>query len=177
MVTRRQSREWALQMLAQFDLNPPESVDSAIAEFWDQQVRLESDALAAEERGARVIFTSTDPRELSSLATAREFAEVRARGAWKDRDALDSALEPYLEHWSLYRLGTVERAVLRLGAWELLNCDDIPTPIVVNEAVDLAKWFSESKSGRFVNGVMDRFAKAVRAEAKQNAPEKETFTL
>ena len=176
MVTRRQSREWALQMLVQFDLNPPESVDSAIADFWEQQVRLESDSLAAEDRDARVIFTSTDPRELASLATARAFAEVRARGAWADRDALDAALEPYLENWSLYRLGTVERAVLRLAAWELQNCAEIPSPIIVNEAVDLAKWFSESKSGRFVNGVLDRFAKNVRAAQKQETPEEETFT-
>ena len=175
MVTRRQSREWALQMLVQFDLNPPESVDAAIADFWEQQVQLESDSLAAENRDARVIFTSNDPRELASLATARAFAEVRARGAWADRDALDAALEPYLENWSLYRLGTVERAVLRLAAWELQNCAEIPSPIVVNEAVDLAKWFSESKSGRFVNGVLDRFAKNVRAR-KQETLEEETFT-
>ena len=175
MVTRRQSREWALQMLVQFDLNPPEAVDAAIADFWEQQVQLESDSLAAENRDARVIFTSNDPRELASLATARAFAEVRARGAWADRDALDAALEPYLENWSLYRLGTVERAVLRLAAWELQNCAEIPSPIVVNEAVDLAKWFSESKSGRFVNGVLDRFAKNVRAR-KQETLEEETFT-
>lgn len=162
MVTRRQGREWALQMLVQFDLNPPESVDSAIADFWEQQTRLESDGLASEARDARVIFTSSDPRELASLATARAFAEVRVRGAWTDRDALDAALEPYLEHWSLYRLGTVERAVLRLAAWEIFNCVDIPTPILVNEAVDLAKWFSETKSGRFVNGVLDKFAKGAR---------------
>ena len=176
MVTRRQSREWALQMLVQFDLNPPEAVDAAIADFWDQQVQLESDSLAAEDRDARVIFTSNDPRELASLATAREFTEVRARGAWADRDALDAALEPYLENWSLYRLGTVERAVLRLAAWELQNCAEIPSPIVVNEVVDLAKWFSESKSGRFVNGVLDRFAKNVRAARKQESSEEETFT-
>ena len=176
MVTRRQSREWALQMLVQFDLNPPEAVDAAIADFWEQQVRLESDSLAAEDRDARVIFTSNDPRELASLATARAFAEVRVRGAWADRDALDAALEPYLENWSLYRLGTVERAVLRLAAWELQNCAEIPSPIVVNEAVDLAKWFSESKSGRFVNGVLDRFAKNVRAARKQESSEEETFT-
>ena len=43
MVTRRQSREWALQMLVQFDLNPPEAVDAAIADFWEQQVGLETD--------------------------------------------------------------------------------------------------------------------------------------
>ena len=176
MVTRRQGREWALQMLVQFDLNPPEAVDAAIADFWEQQTRLESDSLAAESRDARVIFTSTDPRELASLATARAFAEVRAKGAWADRDALDAALEPYLENWSLYRLGSVERAVLRLCAWELQNCAEIPSPIVVNEAVDLAKWFSESKSGRFVNGVLDRVAKNVRAARKQEPPEEETFT-
>ena len=138
MVTRRQSREWALQMLVQFDLNPPDVVDAAVADFWEQQVQLEKDSLTAENRDARVIFTSNDPRELASLATARAFAEVRARGAWADRDALDAALEPYLENWSLYRLGTVERAVLRLAAWELQNCAEIPSPIVVNEAVDLA---------------------------------------
>jgi len=176
MVTRRQGREWALQMLVQFDLNPPEAVDAAIAEFWEQQVRLEADSLAAETREARVIFTSDDPRERASLAVAREFAEVRAKGAWAGRDALDADLEPYLENWSLYRLGTVERAVLRLAAWELLNCADIPSPIIVNEAVDLAKWFSESKSGRFVNGVLDRFAKNVRTARKQESPEEETFT-
>ena len=176
MVTRRQGREWALQMLVQFDLNPPEAVDAAIADFWEQQARLEADSLKAEDRDARVIFTSNDPRELASLATAREFAEVRVRGAWAERDALDTALEPYLEHWSLYRLGTVERAVLRLAAWELQNCAEIPSPIVVNEAVDLAKWFSESKSGRFVNGVLDKFAKATRASQKEAAPEEETFT-
>ena len=175
MVTRRQSREWALHMLVQFDLNPPEAVDAAIADFWEQQVQLERDSLTAENREARVIFTSNDPRELASLATAREFAEVRVRGAWAERDALDAALEPYLENWSLYRLGTVERAVLRLAAWELQNCTDIPSPIVVNEAVDLAKWFSESKSGRFVNGVLDKFAKGVRAAPKRESPEEETF--
>ena len=176
MVTRRQGREWALQMLVQFDLNPPEAVDAAIAEFWEQQVRLEADSLAAETREARVIFTSDDPRERASLAVAREFAEVRAKGAWAGRDALDADLEPYLENWSLYRLGTVERAVLRLAAWELQNCADIPSPIIVNEAVDLAKWFSESKSGRFVNGVLDKFAKGVRAAPKRESPEEETFT-
>ena len=175
MVTRRQSREWALQMLVQFDLNPPESVDSAISDFWDQQVTLESEALAAETRDARVIFTSSEPRELASLAEAKEFAEERVRGVWSSRDAIDAELEPYLESWPFYRLGTVERSVLRLGAWELLNCANIPVPIVINEAVDLAKWFSESKSGRFVNGVLDRLGKKARAGSEQEKPA-EVFT-
>ena len=146
MVTRRQGREWALQMLVQFDLNPPESLDSAISAFWDQQVALESDALAAEVREARVIFTSTNPRDLASLAEVREFAEVRVRGVWSDRESIDAELEPYLDNWPFYRLGTVERAVLRLGAWEIKNCTNIPVPIVINEAVDLAKWLRSRRA-------------------------------
>ena len=63
----------------------------------------------------------------------------------------------------MYRLGTVERNVLRLGAWELSRCPEIPAPIAINEAVDLAKFFSETQSGKFVNGVLDRFAKSVAA--------------
>ena len=94
-------------------------------------------------------------------------------GVWTSRESLDSRIEPFLENWSLYRLGTIERNVLRLGAWELLN-SDIPTPIVMNESVDLAKFFSSTKAGRFVNGVLDRFAKSVRGSVRQEAKE-ETF--
>ena len=79
-----------------------------------------------------------------------------------------------LENWSLYRLGSVERAALRLGAWELLNCRDIAAPVVMNEAVDLVKYFSESRSGRFVNGILDRFAKNLPAPAPK---ENETLSV
>ena len=167
MVTRRQGREWALQMLVQFDLNPPTAIDTAISDFWDMQARLEADGLAERKRGVRVLFTSTNPRELAALATMRAFTEVRVKGVWSEIDSVDAMLDPFLSNWPLYRLGTVERSVLRLAAWELKNCTDIPTPIIINEAVDLAKWFSESKSGRFVNGVLDRLGKKMRI-----APEK-----
>lgn len=170
MVTRRQAREWALQMLVEFDLNPPLTVDAAIDEFWEQQTQIESEDLLAEQREARVIFTSRDPKLLDSLATARAFAEVRVKGVWEAREQLDRTLEGYLQNWSLYRLGTVERAVLRMGVWELTNCSDIPVPIVINESVDLAKWFSETKSGRFVNGVLDRFAKELAEKPQEFTP-------
>ena len=103
---------------------------------------------------------------------SRAFAEERIRGVVQERDALDVRIEPRLKNWSLYRLGTVERNVLRLGVWELENCPEIPQPIVINEYVDLAKFFSETKSGRFVNGVLDRYAKSLR---EQKPSETETF--
>ena len=173
MVTRRYGREWALQLLVQFDLDAPASPTAAMAAFWEQQAQLEAEGLEDELRGARTIFTSTNPKVLEELAAVRAFTEERVMGVWTSRENLDSQIEPFLENWSLYRLGTIERNVLRLGAWELLN-SDIPTPIVMNESVDLAKFFSSTKAGRFVNGVLDRFAKSVRGSARQEAKE-ETF--
>ncbi|MBE6398338.1 MAG: transcription antitermination factor NusB [Lentisphaerae bacterium] len=92
------------------------------------------------------------------------FAEQRIRGVIGKMDEIDASLDPFLENWSLYRLGTVVRSVLRLGAWEIAHAPDIPTPIVINEAVDIAKFFSDSQSGRFVNGVLDKYAKSLPAK-------------
>ena len=176
MVTRRYGREWALQLLVQFDFDRPESPAAAMAAFWTQQADLEAEDLAADKRGAKAIFTSTDPKVLTELAAIRDFAEERVNGVWAERDALDAQIEPFLENWSLYRLGVIERNVLRLGAWELLKSDIHPA-IVINEAVDLAKFFSSTKAGRFVNGILDRFAKKVRAERDhKQEKEVETFT-
>lgn len=174
MVTRRYGREWALQLLVQFDLDAPASPAAAIAAFWTQLAELEAEDLEADKREAKVIFTSTNPKVLAELAVVRAFTEERVYGVWAERNNLDAQIEPFLENWSLYRLGTIERNVLRLGAWELLK-SDIPTPIVINESVDLAKFFSSTKAGRFVNGILDRFAKTARTAVKQDKPE-ETFT-
>ena len=170
MITRRQGREWALQLLVQFDLNPPASVDAGIEAFWEQQAQLELDALAEEPGSVKAVFTDPNPQTQASLAEVRVFAEERVRGVWAEREMLDQKIGGYLRNWSMYRLGSVERNALRIGAWEVIHCTDSPAPILVNEAIDLAKFFSETKSGKFVNGVMDKFAKDVRR------PKAETFT-
>lgn len=159
MATRRLAREWAVQMLTQFDLNPPESLPVAVAQFWDQQKVLEQEDVADGEKRVTPVFTAIDPRNVESLERMQTFAADRVFGVMQERENLDAALTPFLSNWEMYRLGTVERAVLRLAAWELLHKKDIPAPIVVNEAVDIAKWFSETKSGRFVNAVLDGFSK------------------
>lgn len=173
MITRRQGREWALQALVQFDLNPPEDIDAALSAFWERLAEEERADIENDSVAAHVVFGVTKTHDRTALERTKEFAEARARGAWNDRGAIDAAIEPFLENWSMYRLGSVERATLRLGAWELLNCRDIPAPIVMNEAVDIVKYFSDSKSGRFVNGILDRFAKNL---PKAPASEEETFT-
>ncbi len=159
MITRRNGREWALQMICQMDLNPAEDLEQSIADFWTQQEQVERDLISEGVRNVRVIFTSGKENEKRKLSEIRRFAEERVRGVVKSLKELDEYIEPFLENWPLYRLGTIERNVLRLGVWELMNCNDIPAPIIINEAIDLAKYFSDSKGGRFVNGVLDKFNK------------------
>ena len=159
MITRRQAREWALQLLVQFDLNPPASLDRGIEEFWEMQAQLEVESLAEGPHDAQAVFTATEPALQASLVEMRAFTEDRVRGVWAERSVLDEKIGGFLRNWSMYRLGSVERNALRIGAWELLHCPEIPAPILVNEAIDLAKFFSETKSGRFVNGILDSYAK------------------
>lgn len=175
MATRRQAREWALQLLSQLDLNPAPRLDDALEAFWQQLRELELERAEVDDRLEKVLnFDSQDKSKADAFAAAREFAEERVRGVMEDRAGLDANLDRRLVNWPLYRLGTVERNVLRLGFWELENCPDIPAPIVINEYVDLAKFFSETKSGRFVNGVLDKYARELKAE--NSVPEVETFT-
>ena len=161
MVTRRQAREWAVMLLCECDQNPPERLEDAIAAFWVQLAEIEKDRAEANEYGVKNVFGSHNAKHIASLEEMKGFAEERVRGVLKAREALDAELDPFLQQWPMYRLGTVERNVLRLGAWELSRCPEIPAPIAINEAVDLAKFFSETQSGKFVNGVLDRFAKSV----------------
>ena len=78
-------------------------------------------------------------------------------------ERLHELLEPHLDR-SLAALDPVERAILRLGAYELEFCPDVPTNVIINEMVELAKIFGADQSYRFVNGVIDRLAKQVRAQ-------------
>jgi len=143
-VTRRQAREWAIQMLTAADLNSPEDVASFMSAFWEQVGTMD------EEEGGNARI----PTPL------RRFAEERVAGVLAAQKDLDAILVPLLENWDLYRLGTVERAVLRMGIWEMKNTD-VPKPVVINEAVDIANWFSSPKTRHLVNGILDKYAKSL----------------
>jgi putative hydrolase of the HAD superfamily len=79
------------------------------------------------------------------------------------RARVDDLLERFAEGWTLARMPALDRAVLRLGAAELIARRDVPTAVVLNEAVELASRFSTEGSGRFVNGLLARVAREVRA--------------
>jgi N utilization substance protein B len=78
------------------------------------------------------------------------------------RDRIDALVGEAAIGWDLGRMAVVDRNVLRLATAELLACDDVPTAVILNEAVELASAFSTDDSGRFVNGVLATVAGAVR---------------
>jgi N utilization substance protein B len=100
---------------------------------------------------------------LSSKSSIRELREKSDRivdGILRVKDQLDSQLREVIENFAPERVDPVDRAILRLGTWEILHDPEVPKPVAINEAVELAKKFGTSDSGRFVNGVLDRIARA-----------------
>lgn len=162
MATRRHGREWALQMLVQSDLNPGMNLDITIPKFWKQQwtCRMEE----KDERGEDISSVGTGRVEDQvAPLKIRIFTETLVRGVNTRIAEIDAKIEEYTQNWSMHRIGSVERNVLRLAFYELLFCPDVPPPVVLNEAIDLAKYFSNAEAGRFVNGILDKLNQDLRA--------------
>lgn len=107
--------------------------------------------LAAEARRA-----ANEPARESSWLYARDIVD----GVIDHRDEIDEQITTFAKDWSLARMPAVDRAVLRIGTWEILHNNDVPTAVAIDEAVELAKEFSTDDSGAFVHGVLARIARA-----------------
>jgi N utilization substance protein B len=81
------------------------------------------------------------------------------------REELDARIAGAAEHWTIERMPLVDRNLLRLAAFELTARPEVPTAVVLDEAIELAKLLSTAESGRFVNGVLASIAKQVRPDA------------
>ena len=143
MIPRRTSREWAVQLLFQEDLNRADNLDAALKIFW---------------------------KDKDSDESSRAFAEEIVRGVLAKRKEIDEAISDLAEHWNIRRIGIVELNVLRMAIYEMLHHLDVPPVVIINEAVDITKFFGTRDSGRFVNGILDRFCK--RLERPRRTAEK-----
>jgi N utilization substance protein B len=85
-----------------------------------------------------------------------DYSRALVEGVASNCDRIDSVLTAYAEDWSLGRMPPVDRTVLRLAVYELLWCDDIPTAVAIDEAVELAKSLSTDASPGFVNGLLSK---------------------
>ncbi|MBI4115030.1 MAG: transcription antitermination factor NusB [Candidatus Omnitrophica bacterium] len=128
MRKRTLAREFALQILYKRELNP-ESDDTFLSSFWE---------------------TNPAPPEVL------EYTEKIVRGTLRHLEEIDHLLSKYAEHWELHRMAVIDRNILRFSTYELLYLEDIPPKVVINEAVNIAKKFSQEESGKFVNGILDK---------------------
>ena len=90
----------------------------------------------------------------SEMSVLNPYTVTVARGVTEHAAHIDDLISAHLQGWTLDRLPAVDRAVLRVAVWELLHADDVPEPVAVDEAVELAKSLSTDDSPGFVNGVL-----------------------
>ena len=108
------------------------------------------------ESDVRGIDTLTTLRDRMALADppVNDYTIDLVEGVREHRARIDEILAGYAEGWTIERMPGVDRAVLRLGVYELLWRDDVPDPVVIDEAVELAKTLSTDDSPAYVNGVL-----------------------
>lgn len=85
-----------------------------------------------------------------------------ASGIVKEKEQLDSSYTPFLANWKIERIGLCTKLILRLAIWELNNTKT-PAAVIINEAVELAKCFAERDSYKFINGILDQYAKSLQS--------------
>jgi N utilization substance protein B len=144
MPSRRRAREFALQALFAVDIGQSGG-PAALSALWGAMV----DGLP-ESSGLEAA-----PAEADEM----EFALGIVRGVLDDLPALDARIEAASTNWRLPRMPAVDRNILRVGAFEILHRGDVPAPVVINEALEIAKKFGGAESRAFVNGILDRIAK------------------
>jgi transcription antitermination protein NusB len=133
---RHQGREAALQMLYQREVGRM-SLDEVGGTFW----------VTFETR------ESPDDR-------VRAFATALAEGTIASLDRIDALIQERAEHWRPERMAVLDRLILRLGVYELIETDTPPN-VVINEAIELARTFSTDDSVRFINGMLDGVKKSL----------------
>lgn len=89
-------------------------------------------------------------------AALPEYAVEIVEGVCVHLDRIDEVISTYAQGWTLERMPAVDRATLRIGTWEILFNDDVPDPVAIDEAVELARALSTDDSPSFINGVLGR---------------------
>ena len=129
MARRSKSRQVAVQMLYQLDLNPDIDAET-IREMISERVQ---------------------------DVSLRQFAWELVAGVMEFRGELDEQIQKVAQNWRISRMAATDRSVLRLGSYELLKTET-PRGVVIDEAIELAKKFGNAQSSQFVNGVLDQLS-------------------
>jgi transcription antitermination protein NusB len=149
MISRHKAREIALQILYRYDVashgNGPTSGPTA---------KKSSQEMISELTSHFQHFDVPEP--------LREFAGQLVAGSLSEITRLDELLEKHASNWKVSRMSFVDRSLLRMAAYELINFPDTPASVVIDEAIELAKQFGNQDTPSFVNGILDSIKGEVR---------------
>ncbi|MGA8027811.1 MAG: transcription antitermination factor NusB [Bryobacteraceae bacterium] len=147
MAARHRSRKRALQVLFEWDMRG-ESIDGAISHYYDTLYSEESEKKPKPDK----------------------FMEELARGTVAKSEEIDKEIAAKSEHWRLERMAVVDRNILRLAIYEL-GQQAVPPPVVIDEAIELARQFSNDESLPFINGLLDAIRRQTPAAAGSSLPD------
>lgn len=132
MGSRRKARELALQYLYKLDVSGEDLSRDDLSAFLQEYGSLEED---------------------------KDYAIILIQNTEKHAKEIDELITAHLEHWTIERLSTIDRNILRFATCELLYFLDVPVNVTINEAIEVAKKFSLEESATFINGVLDKVAR------------------
>jgi len=134
MGLRRSGREAALKILYSVEFSD-ESIENATSDYW------------LNHKGSKKM---------------KEFAEKIVTGVEDKKKELDKLIEEAATNWEIERIPVVERNILRVSVYELLECKELPSPVIINEALEIAKEYAGGELASFVNGVLGKIEKDAR---------------
>jgi len=101
------------------------------------------------------------PQDVEELEAIEEegvsFAQLLVRGVTANRQAIDEVIVQYAKGWPLDRMAAIERNILRIALYEIMQMPDVPDSVSVDEAVEIAKHYASDESGKFVNGILGAY--------------------
>ena len=140
MGDRRKAREYAFQMLFQWDITH-DAIDTIVDPFWDT-------------------LESPEPQDVV------DFANALAKGTIEQVETIDAIVQRHADNWRMDRMAVADRNLLRMATYEFLNereNGEMPAAVIINEAIEIARRFSAEESPQFINGILDSIRKEVAA--------------
>jgi transcription antitermination protein NusB len=141
MFTRRDNRIGAVQFLYMHAINHPNSLEHALHDFWKSQ---------------------------DKACTDFSFAEQLIKGVLSHCNEIDIIIKRSVKNWDFERIAKVDLAILRLALYEIQFCNDIPSIVSINEAIEISKILSGLDSKRFINGILDQYINQTASKANQS---------
>ena len=151
---RRQGREMALKVLYSLVDHEGGTLDHVLGDFW-KNFQFRNDVL-----GEAVVDEVTPEQP-----EVRHFAERLVCGVAENLERIDREISSYSTNWALDRMARVDLAILRLAAFELIYCPDVPHNVVINEAIEIGKRFGTEETPAFINGILDHLSQQHRTKS------------